>query len=303
MSVFPSVEIPSGWKAAKGDGAPGFNVHYFSGIAPTIGKNEYGELIKQFETQGKLPTRLKIKGLALDDSTNANGWKVDPNSLDTLASQLDAGLEIRKDHSNSVDDIIGKTTKGWREGNQVLYEGEIADRAIIEKVLLGYIKFDSIQVIAPQVYCLNCMENEGREREDAKIESMEEACPRCGSFALYIENPIAIEMSLVTMPAYPNAETFPIGFRASVDQIMQERIRKSKSKKKEDTPAEQYIPSVQSDIYDSAQNPPERPEEEDEEAMKVALLQTQATYVATNMKVLDVLVKDLMRRAHTVVDI
>jgi hypothetical protein len=161
--------------------------------------------------------------MAVDGTLNLNKWQIADKALASVADQL-KGAQIRKDHSASVDSIIGKINTSWKDGNQVYYEGEIADSDIIKKILLGYVKYNSIQIGTQELLCRNCYLNRGLTAAQAKVDSIDEPCPRCGSLEVYVEKPMVVEESLVATPAYPHAEFAPIGFTASLNKALEHRF-------------------------------------------------------------------------------
>jgi len=201
----------------------GLEVKYFAKSAPKVSRTQYSELMKEFNRTGKLPPRLEIVGIAVDDSMNANKWKVPVEDLDEVAEKL-KGCQVRKNHSDRVEDIIGTVTNAWREDNKVFYEAEIADEDIIKKLILGYIKYSSIQVYSDDVYCANCLGKSKNEME-AKITEIDKPCPRCGGTELVIRHPQPIEISIVSLPAYESAIVMPVGFKAGLDATLSERFK------------------------------------------------------------------------------
>ena len=199
------------------------SLKYIAGIAPIVTRNQYSGLLSKYEKTGEVPKRLKIVGMAVDGTLNLNKWQIAPVALKSVAEQL-KDAQIRKDHSGSVDSIIGKINNTWQDGDQVYYEGEIADQDLIKKVLLGYVKYNSIQIGTQELLCRNCYVNRKLSAAEAKVASVDEPCPRCGSLEVYVEKPMVVEESLVATPAYPHAEIAPIGFMASLNKALEHRF-------------------------------------------------------------------------------
>lgn len=200
------------------------NLQYLSAVAPLVTATDYGKLVKNYEKFGKLPARLRIAGIALDESLNENLWQIAPAGIKKVAQQMIGG-QIRKNHSKDrIEDIIGKVDKAWEEGGKVFFEGEIADEDTIKKVLLGYVRFTSVQIGAPFLLCRNCLLNRGIAEKEAQIESIELPCSRCGSREIYVTEPQFVEQSIVTLPAYPNAQIIPIGLAASMNLVLKKRF-------------------------------------------------------------------------------
>jgi len=208
---------------------------YYAKIAPLVRQNEYRDLMRVYEKEGKLPKRLEIGGMIIDDNVNLNHWMVPKEELENIANQL-KNKQIRADHSDSVYSIIGRVEDAWVEDNKVFYKGEIGDEELIKKVLLGYVNFDSIQLYSDDVYCANCLYNNHKQESEAKITNINEPCPHCGNSELVIKNPQVVELSLVATPAYTTAELIPLGFKASLDKALQGRFNNVSNTATEITP-------------------------------------------------------------------
>ena len=207
---------------------------YKAGLAPVVSQKQYGELIKAYEETGKLPHRLEIAGMVIDDSMNLNHWMVPKEDMGLVAERL-KGQQIRKDHSDSVDSVIGKVTESWEEDGKVWAKGEIADEDIIRKILLGYIRFSSIQLLAEEVLCANCYNTNHKSEVESKITDINMPCPVCGQAELVVRKPEAIEWSVVALPAYSNASFDAIGFKAALDRSLITRfVKASKRELSED---------------------------------------------------------------------
>ena len=212
----------------------GFSFRYSSGIAPLITGKEYAELIKNYKATGQFPHILKLGGMAIDTSRNRNKWRVPIADLEDIAAQLQ-GAPLMKDHDiDHVDSIIGKVEQAWVEpdkddatAGKVLWAGETSDESLIQKILLGYVRFNSIQIAVPNAYCDNCMSTQGKSEEQAAIENLDLPCPRCGSLDMLIRHPMVLEQSMVAIPAYEKAEVAPQGFRASLDMRLQKRFERA----------------------------------------------------------------------------
>jgi hypothetical protein len=203
------------------------SIAYNAGIAPVLAegnadfKEEYAKLIANYEKTGKLPRRLKVAGIVIDSGMNINRWMIPQEDLELVAKQL-VGAQMRKDHSEKADDVIGIVKEAWVEGDKVFYIGEIADENIIQKILLGYLKYDSIAVLAQNAFCAHCM-NEGKSEEYSRVASLDTP-HTCGYLELLIRGAKVVELSIVSMPAYAIAQFVPIGFKASVDLALQKRF-------------------------------------------------------------------------------
>lgn len=209
----------------------GFKFRYSSGIAPLITTKEYANLIKNYKATGQFPHILNLGGMAIDTSRNRNKWRVPIEDLQAIADQL-KGAPLMKDHDiDHVDSIIGKVEDAWVEKDEqdekvgkVLWAGQTSDESLIQKILLGYVRFNSIQIAVPQAYCDNCIAAQGKSEEQAAIDDLDLPCPRCGSLDMLIRRPMVLEQSMVAIPAYEKAEVTPIGFKASLDRALQKRF-------------------------------------------------------------------------------
>jgi hypothetical protein len=209
----------------------GFKFRYSSGIAPLITTKEYADLIKNYKATGQFPHILKLGGMAIDTSRNRNKWRVPIEDLQAIADQL-KGAPLMKDHDiDHVDSIIGKVEDAWVEKDEqdpkagkVLWAGQTSDESLIQKILLGYVRFNSIQIAVPQAYCDNCIAAQGKSEEQAAIDDLDLPCPRCGSLDMLIRHPMVLEQSMVAIPAYEKAEVTPMGFKASLDKTLAKRF-------------------------------------------------------------------------------
>ena len=209
----------------------GLKMAYQAGIAPLITSKEYKDLIANYKQTGQFPHILKLGGMAIDTSQNRNKWRVPMEDLQDVAAQL-VGAPLMKDHDiDHVDSIIGKVEEAWVEADandkgigKVFWKGECSDESLIQKILLGYVKFNSIQIAVPQAYCDDCMTTQGKSEEQAAIADLDLPCPRCGGLNMLIRHPMVLEQSMVAIPAYPHAEVTPVGFKASLDRALQKRF-------------------------------------------------------------------------------
>jgi len=153
--------------------------------------------------------------------------------LKECAEQL-KGAPLMKDHDiDHVDSIIGKVEDAWVEedaegGGKVLWKGETVDESLIQKILLGYVKNDSIQIAVPFAYCDNCVSKLGVKEEEAALDNLDFPCPRCGSLEMIARHPQVLEQSIVAIPAYQKAEFTPFGFKAAFDDMNEKRIENAK---------------------------------------------------------------------------
>lgn len=221
------------------------NLQYKANVAPVIGPTQYSELMKAYEETGKLPKRLEITGMVIDDSMNANHWSVPKEEMEEISKQM-VGQQIRKDHSDSVDSVIGQINEAWVEDNKVWAKGEIADENLIQKILLGYVKYSSIQLLSEDVLCANCFMTNHKSEAEAKITDINNPCPVCGKYELVVKQPRFVEWSMVALPAYEKAEIQPLGFKAAVDKTLEVRFSANEQKQTETPPVtvsqEKFVP-------------------------------------------------------------
>jgi hypothetical protein len=142
---------------------------------------------------------LMLKGTAVDDSTNRNGWSIDESELDGIAKQL-TGSVLTVDHGTSVRDAVGKVTRAWREGNHVDYEAQVttSDKSITEPIMTGLVDSVSIQ-IPPKGYKIA----RDSKNKDMKLAAINGA-----------------RISIVLDPAYSGTKFDTVGFCASVNKLI-----------------------------------------------------------------------------------
>jgi hypothetical protein len=151
---------------------------------------------------------LNIQGVAIDTSVNSNKWQVPAEDLDYLVSTLQ-GAQLRIDHTESALAVIGRVPEAKRDGDHVLFKGEIGDLPIIEKVLRGYLNHVSIQVDSEEVECSKC------GKQSRKEGMLIHLCP--GAWEV-VHKPKVRELSIVASPAYRNTEFKPLGFAAAMNE-------------------------------------------------------------------------------------
>ena len=194
---------------------------------------EYADLRAEYKKSGQFPHILKLGGMAIDTTQNRNKWRVPLTDLNDVAAQL-KGAPLMKDHDiDHVDSIIGKVENAWVEedgqgGGKVCWKGECSDESLIQKILLGYVKNNSIQIAVPQAYCDNCITHLGKSEEEASLDNLDFPCPRCGSLEMVARHPAVLEQSLVAIPAYEHADVTPISFRAALDNIQEKRLENAR---------------------------------------------------------------------------
>lgn len=126
-----------------------------------------------------------IRGTAINSTTTRNGVKYTSEELSKSAGSL-SNKPILKDHSNSVDSIIGRTTNAFFENDKVMFEGKIMDKEIQQKIKQGLITSVSVGAMVEETPYI--------EDEDGEETGIVEA-----------KGIDFVEISLVAIPADPNA--------------------------------------------------------------------------------------------------
>ena len=91
-----------------------------------------------------------IKGTAINSTTTRNGVKYTSEELSKSATTL-KNKPILKDHKNSVDNIVGRTTNAYFENEKVVFEGRIVDEEIRQKIQQGLITSVSVGAMVEEV--------------------------------------------------------------------------------------------------------------------------------------------------------
>ena len=158
---------------------------------------------------------INIEGTAIDASVNTNKWQVPEEDLDFFAQSLE-GAQMRIDHAESALAVIDKVPEARRNGQEVLFRGEIGDATIIQKVLRGYLTHVSVQVDSDNVECSKCHEPSRKEGILVHL------CP--GAWEI-VHKPRVRELSIVASPAYKNTEFKPVGFAAAMNASQKKRAQ------------------------------------------------------------------------------
>ena len=149
--------------------------------------HEFNFLIPIKESVDSTSGEFLIQGVAINETVTKNGTKF-------IAAELEKGVAslrnkpIMKDHDNSVDSIVGRTTENVvfnSKDKRIDFEGRIADPVIQQKIHDGLITAVSVGAFLDDV----------REVKDdgGNVIAQE---------AIGIE---FVELSLVAVPADPNA--------------------------------------------------------------------------------------------------
>lgn len=151
-----------------------------------------------------------IKGVAINETTTRNGVRYTGEELSKSALTL-RNKPILKDHDNSVDSIVGRTTENVNfdtMNKNVTFEGKIMDESIIEKIKDGRIQSVSVGGIVKDL-----------------PETHDEESGEHFATAIGIE---FVELSLVAVPADPDA-----GFaRALLESFELKQTEKNKEENK-----------------------------------------------------------------------
>ena len=134
----------------------------------------------------KVSDDFLIKGIAINETTTRNGTKFVAEELEKAAKTL-KNKPILKDHNNSVDSIIGRTTDNVRYdpiNHNIQFEARIVDASVQKKIEQGLITSVSV---------------------GAMVKNLEESSDE-GEGTYYTAKGIDfVELSLVAVPADPQA--------------------------------------------------------------------------------------------------
>jgi outer membrane biosynthesis protein TonB len=160
---------------------------------------------EQIQSSDAIPglreVRIPISGVAVDDSTNANNWRIPVEELENVAKQLENTV-ITVDHGHGVRDTVGRLEKAWVDGNRVLFEGLIvtANPDIIVPIKNGLINSVSFEAKA-----------------DAEVKGSDQVKE--------LHNFENARISLVLDPAYENTKFIPHGFVAGVEKWLNDHAQ------------------------------------------------------------------------------
>lgn len=159
---------------------------------------------ERFTIENKLGEKeFLIRGTAINETTTKNNIKYTAEELSKAAATL-RNKPILKNHSNDVDDIVGRTTNNimFNETSKTLdFEGRIVDEAMQKKIEKGLITSVSVGGVVEDLV----------EEEDESVK------------AIGIE---FLELSLVAIPADPQAD-----FRKAIFESMKikKKLKESES--------------------------------------------------------------------------
>ena len=214
---------------------------------------EFSEL----EDGATLP--LKVKGKSMHAGYIKNKHVIIPMSeLDNIITTLKNGVDgngayILKDHGykgglfspKSVDLIVGRISKAWKEAKNVFYEGRIEDEDMANKIRKKLVSASSIGVNFGQMHCSicgreyghpDCLHMLGKEYPDEGLHDIAKDCldemegiPIAAVVASGIE---ALEQSIVLFPAIEGAniqENMFLSFGEETNQLIDEIENKKQS--------------------------------------------------------------------------
>jgi hypothetical protein len=147
-------------------------------------------------TQAEGSDEFFIRGVAINETTTRNGTKFISEELQKSAHSL-RNKPILKDHINSVDSIVGRTTQNVnfnQDTKAIDFEAKIVDEGIKKKIEQGLINSVSVGAMVREV--------EKQESED-------------GDESTLVRGIDFVELSLVAVPADPNA-----GFAAKLEMAL-----------------------------------------------------------------------------------
>jgi hypothetical protein len=190
-------------------------VKFFAKIAPTT---------RLDAEKPEIPYSLKIRGVAVDTTVNKNNWRVNEKLLDKVAQSL-IGKTLRVNHGDKVSDVVGRIENAMREGNKVIFEGNIIGSDMIttsvkEKIMLGLLDSVSIGMEGFKVICSVCGKETRRGGEIIHDVSLHEP----PGYEDIIDGDVK-ELSVVLDPAY---EATKINISASFIAALENMLESGK---------------------------------------------------------------------------
>lgn len=170
-------------------------------------------------------TRMIIKGILVDSSTNKNNWKVEPEDFQKIATDF-VNIQLRMNHGEKVSDVLGRVLSTevdqghkeakneWDISNElphIHFCAEVAtkDNDIIVPLKLGFVDSVSPAIDALEIYCSTCK----KRMVDKNIKTC-----GCKDSGVLLKNMSARELSLVVSPAYEKTVAKVYSFAAAVDK-------------------------------------------------------------------------------------
>lgn len=149
-------------------------------------------IVKEFDAQTKA---MAVKGIAINEVITRNNVKYTAEELQAAANSLQ-GKPILKDHSNSVDSIVGRVKTSYFDAmaKNVQFTGEILDESVKQKIESGLVNNVSI---------------------GARVKSMEKVKENDQEY-VQVKGLEFLELSLVAVPGDPGA---------SISQAFEESLK------------------------------------------------------------------------------
>ena len=220
-----------------------------------------------------------IRGVAINATTTRNRTRFEAAELQSSAPSL-RNKPLLKDHNNSVDSIVGRTTQNVnfdQLGQCIVFEAFIADDAIQKKISTGLIQNVSIGAILTQ-------SPEIIKDADGNVE------------AIVAKGIDFVELSLVAVPADPNAgfakahlsADFGIALMESFDIKIKEEATFSCQKCSESFPNKESLAKHMSSAHDESEEDETDDDGEGEEKLNSASI-LEAAKMAEEIKTLEAL--------------
>lgn len=186
-----------------------------------------------------------INGTAIEETISRNKIQYKAEELKKAAESL-IDVPLLKDHSNSVDSVVGRVRNAEFVDNKVLFKAEIMDDSIKEKIQKGLIKHVSIGSEIQKVI--------------SKVTD--------GVKHLVAQGIEFLELSLVAVPGVPNA-TFAQAIEAytkenEVKMVEEKQIENNQEQKSSEISLlKEQLTELKNLIVENKQDPPKDEKEED----------------------------------------
>ncbi len=171
-------------------------------------------------------TKLILRGILIDNTTNKNGWEIESKDFIELAKNF-IGKQIRCDHGERVADVKGviintevdephaEARNDWDPPNMhphIHYHSELSSSNddIIIPIKMGYVSHVSPAVDARTLLCSIC--------KTPMVDKFLRSC-KCEGGGILLKDISPRECSIVASPAYESTVMKPyVGFAAAVDK-------------------------------------------------------------------------------------
>ena len=151
---------------------------------------EFVAPITEFKKSGTSSEPLTIKGIAINETTTRNGITYVAEELE-LAAPSFRNKPILKDHNNSVDSIVGKTTENVnfnQSAGNITFEAVIVDEKMKSMISQGLVSNVSIGAMVKTIEEVETESEDGQFTKQLIARGME-----------------GVEISLVAVPGDKNA--------------------------------------------------------------------------------------------------